>query len=283
MKKYAILIALVAIILPTFNTAYAKKTDNDRLKVMSFNIRYGEAEDGTNSWMYRYPFTAMMLTDQKPDVIGIQEGLNYQLNYLQEYVKPYKYVGKPREDGKKKGEYTAIMYNPKTVALSKWGVFWLSETPEVPSMGWDAACSRTATWALMKDKKSGRKFYFVNTHLDHVGPIAQEKGMALILERLAEINKEGLPVILTGDLNVSQDARALNELNEKMVSCRKNAYKSDNGITYNAWGKAKEQSQIDHIYYKGFDHCHEFSVLTKKYEGRSYISDHFPVIAIMVF
>jgi len=281
MKKYALLIAMVAILIPT--ALSAKKTNDDRIKIMSYNIRYGGAEDGTNSWMYRYPLSAMMLADQKPDVIGIQEALDYQLKYLKEFVKPYKYVGKPREDGKKKGEYTAIMYNAKTVSLGSWGVFWLSETPDEPSMGWDAACSRTATWAVMTDKKSGRKFFFVNTHLDHVGEEARKNGMDLILKKIAELNTGNLPVILVGDFNVAQDNKALAELDKTLLSCRKNAFKSDNGITYNAWGKTKAQSQIDHIYYKGFDRCHEFSVLTKKYEGRTYISDHFPIIANMVF
>jgi len=282
MKKYAILLALVAMLVPT-TVVSAKKDDESKVKIMSFNVRYGDAEDGTNSWIYRYPLTAMMIDEQKPDVIGMQEALNYQVEYYQDYVKPYKYVGKGRDDGKKKGEYTAILYNSKTQSLSSWGTFWLSETPDTPSLGWDAACNRTATWALMKDKASGKRYYFVNTHLDHVGEQARKNGIALVLERMAQINKEGLPVVLCGDFNVTQDDEALADLNKSMSSCRKTAFKSDNGITYNAWGKAKEQCQIDHIYYKGFSRCHDFSVLTKKYENRAYISDHFPVITIMVF
>ena len=281
MKKHILLVALMAILLPS--ALVAKKTDDDRITVMSYNIRYGGAEDGTNSWPYRYAYSAMMLLDQKPDVVGLQEALTYQLDYLEDYVKPYKYVGKGRDDGKKKGEYTAILYNSKTQKLKSWGVFWLSETPEKPGIGWDAACPRTATWALLQDKKSGRQYYFVNTHLDHVGTEARKKGIELVLGRISQMNKSGLPVVLCGDMNVGQDDPALAGLASSMTSCRKTAFKSDNGITYNAWGKVKEQSQTDHIYYSGFDHCHNFAVHTKKYEGRAYISDHFPVVAEMVF
>ena len=110
-----------------------------------------------------------MLTDQKPDVFGLQEALEDQVEFIEMNCRDYKWVGVGRDNGKKEGEFMAIFYNKNTVSLLKWGTFWLSETPSKPSMGWDAACFRTATWALMKDKDTGRKFYFVDTHLDHVG------------------------------------------------------------------------------------------------------------------
>ena len=103
--------------------------------------------------------------------------------------------------------------------------FWLSETPEKPSMGWDAACFRTATWALMKDKKTGKKFYFVNTHLDHKGKEAQKNGLKLIVDRIAQINPDGYPMVLTGDFNITPDNKALTDLDAKMQSARKIAEK----------------------------------------------------------
>ena len=116
----------------------------DEITVISYNIRNGEANDGTNSWQYRYPTSAMMIMDQKPDIFGIQEAYDYQVAYLKEYCEGYKCVGVGREDGKHDGEHMSIFYNSKTVKLLKWGTYWLSETPDKPSLGWDAACRRTA-------------------------------------------------------------------------------------------------------------------------------------------
>lgn len=281
MKKTALLLALVAIMIPS--TLSAKKDVEDKIKVMSFNVRNGDSEDGTNRWDLRYAHTAIMIDDNKPDVIGMQEALDYQLNYYQDIVKPYKFVGKGREDGKKKGEYTGILYNSKTTSVTKWGMFWISETPDQPSAGWDASVNRTATWALMKDKRNGRQYYVVNTHYDEVGVLSRINGTSLILSKIAEINKEKLPVVLCGCFNVRQDDASLAELESTMENCRKKADKTDDGVTYNAWGRVAQQSQIDHIYYSGFSRCEEFSVLTKKVEDRTFISDHFPLVAVMVF
>ena len=175
----------------------------------------------------------------------------------------------------------AVFYNKNTVSLLKWGTFWLSETPSKPSMGWDAACFRTATWALMKDKDTGRKFYFVDTHLDHVGKEAQKNGLALIVSKIAEINPEGYPMVLVGDFNVTPDDSVLDELDTKMKSARNVADKTDNEGTYNNWGKAS--SVIDYIYFSGFGSCPEFRTVTDRYADRKFVSDHFPVTATLVF
>ena len=149
-------------------------------------------------------------------------------------------------------------------------------------MGWDAACMRTATWALMKDKKSGRKFYFVNTHLDHVGPIAKKKGLKLIVDSIKEMNPKGYPMILTGDFNTEPHEQViLGELDTLMNSARKTAVTTDNGDTFNGWGKGK--GVIDHIYWSGFSTCTSFEVIRKPYMDRKFISDHYPVKACLVF
>ena len=253
------------------------------IKVMSYNIRLGSGEDGTNSWMYRCPATLEMLKDQTPDVFGVQEALGYQVNFLDEFADGYDYVGVGREDGKKEGEHMAIFWNKKTMKLLKWGTFWLSETPEKPSMGWDAACYRTATWALMKDKRTGKKFYFVNTHLDHVGKEARANGLALIVDRIAEINPDGLPMVLLGDFNVKPDDPCLVGLDARMKSARKIAAKTDSHHTYNGWGKATKDSVIDYIYISGFSACPEYQTVTKKYSNRTFISDHYPITARLIF
>lgn len=251
------------------------------LGVMTYNIRYGDAADGTNSWRYRHPASALMMQDRKPDVIGLQEVLSYQKAYLADYVDGYKIVGVGRDDGKKAGEQMCIMYNKKTVNLVKWGTFWLSETPSEPSLGWDAACRRTATWAIMKHKATGNKFLMVNTHLDHVGEKARINGMALILEKVKELNPDGLPVVLTGDFNSTSDDEALLQVGIKMKNARETAFTTDRGETYNGWGKST--AVIDHIFYTGFSSCTVFEVVRKPYADFNFISDHYPVQAELFF
>lgn len=261
----------------------AKKNEQKELKVMSYNIRMGIAKDGTNSWEFRCPATIEMLNAQKPDVFGVQEAFEFQIRFIEEYCRDYKSVGVGRDDGKKKGEYMSIFWNKKTVSLLKWGTFWLSETPDKPSKGWDAHCRRTATWALMKDKKTGKKFYFVNTHLDHKGKEAQKNGLKLIVDRIESINPQGYPMVLTGDFNIKPDNAALVGLDSRMQSTRKIAADTDNHNTFNGWSVKPTDSVIDYIYISGFSSCPQYKTVTEKYAERPFVSDHYPIFARVVF
>lgn len=261
----------------------AKKNEQKELKVMSYNIRMGIAKDGTNSWEFRCPATIEMLNAQKPDVFGVQEAFEFQIRFIEEYCRDYKSVGVGRDDGKKKGEYMSIFWNKKTVSLLKWGTFWLSETPDKPSKGWDAHCRRTATWALMKDKKTGKKFYFVNTHLDHKGKEAQKNGLKLIVDRIESINPQGYPMVLTGDFNIKPDNAALVGLDSRMQSTRKIAADTDNHNTFNGWSVKPTDSVIDYIYISGFSSCPQYKTVTEKYAERPFVSDHYPIFARLVF
>ncbi|MBE6236539.1 MAG: endonuclease/exonuclease/phosphatase family protein [Bacteroidales bacterium] len=281
MKKLFLFALTLALVAPmSFSKA---KGEPKELKVMSYNIRLGVANDGTNSWQFRAPATPAMLEAQKPDVFGVQEAHDFQIAFMEEFCRNYKSVGVGRENGKKEGEHMSIFWNKKTVSLLKWGTFWLSETPEDPSMGWDAACKRTATWALMKDKKTGRKFYFVNTHLDHVGKQAQKNGLKLIVDRIATINPQGYPMVLTGDFNIRPDNPALADLDKIMQSARKIAPKTDNRNTFNGWSVKKTAEVIDYIYVSGFSACKEYRTVTEKYLERPFVSDHYPIFARLVF
>ena len=276
MKKLVLLLAFT--LLPL---ALSAKVEKEGVVAMSYNIRYGTAEDGTNSWQYRYPASAMMLDELKPDVVGLQEALSSQVDYLANTLdKTYKAVGVGRDDGKKAGEIMAVLYNYKTTKLLKWGTFWLSDTPDTPSRGWDGACNRCATWAIMKDKATGKKFFFVNTHIDHVGPEAQQKGVRLIADKIAEMNRDGLPVIVTGDFNMEISNEFLAPMKEGFQNARTAAVVTDDHFSYNGWGKA--QSTIDYVWFKGFS-CPRFETVTKPYYERTFISDHFPVKAVLVF
>ena len=282
MRKLTLIIAAVLMALP-FTVSAQKQTRDYDLKVMSYNIRMGVAKDGTNSWEYRYPATALMLQDQMPDVFGVQEAFEFQVRFIEDNFADYDSVGVGRDNGKSEGEFMSIFWNKKTVKMVKWGTFWLSETPEKPSKGWDAKCKRTATWALMKDKKTGKHFYYVNTHLDHRGSEARRQGLNLIVSRIDEINQKGYPMVLTGDFNMKPDDAALTGLEQRMQSARKIAPKTDNHATLNLWGKGKADMVIDYIYVSGLSACPEYHTVNEKYGQWKYISDHYPVYAKLIF
>ena len=253
------------------------------LPVMSFNVRLGVADDGDNSWPQRRDAACAMIRDQHPAVFGVQEAYDFQLDYIQEKSPDYQFVGVGREDGIHEGEHMAVLYDTTRVELENWGTYWLSETPDVPSFGWDAACKRTATWTLLQDKLSGHHFYFVNTHLDHVGVDARRNGLLLLVERIGAMNPEGYPMILTGDMNVYPDDPCLNELRTLMTDAREAAAVTDNGQTYHGWGTVTDNPPIDYVFYSGFAGCDSFEVIRNPYEGIEFVSDHYPVKALLRF
>ena len=251
------------------------------LKVMTFNVRAGVANDQENSWQYRRKAAADMILDQRPAVFGVQEAVDFQLDYFLEQCPMYQCVGVGREDGVKAGEHMSVFYDTTRIALLDWGTYWLSETPDVPSLGWDAACRRTATWTLLKDLTAKKEFFFVNTHLDHVGQEARRKGLALIVERIGQMNPKGFPMILTGDFNVFPDDPCLTDLRAMMTDAWETAPEIDEGPTWHDWGKVSGTRHIDYIFYSGFSKCTSLVRLTKSYDNMPFVSDHYPVIAVL--
>ena len=255
-------------------------SQSPELTVISYNIRLGVAGDGQNSWENRKSASIAMVEAEMPDVMGLQEAYDFQYQYILDNCPEFGCVGVGRDDGSKEGETMCIFWNKGTVELEDWGTFWLSETPDVPSLGWDAACRRTATWAFMKHLPSGKEFFYVNTHLDHIGEQARRNGLALIESRIAEMNGDrGLPMILTGDLNIPDDNPTILEFDQRMQNSRKVAQISDRTGSYQGWGKASDV--IDYVYFKGFSSCKSFKTLADPYADIPYISDHYPVKAVL--
>ena len=279
MKTFNICLTLLCCLIG--QSICAKAPADEEITVISYNIRLISSNDGPNEWKYRAKASPAMIKDHAPDIFGVQEALPEQLECLDKSLKQYSHVGVGREDGVAKGEHMSIFYNTRTVKLLDWGTFWLSQTPEKPSRGWDAKCKRTATWALMQMKGSGKKFYYVNTHLDHRGKTAQRKGLDLIVKKISDINPNNLPMILTGDFNVTPDNPVLEELNTKMLRARATAKTTDSRATYNGWGT--RAYEIDYIYYSGFSDCPEYETIVKQYKGIPYISDHYPIRAVVRF
>ena len=248
------------------------------LRAMSFNVRYfNNNADYENGWDHRKRAIPAMLEDVRPDVMGTQEITDYQIAYLDARVPAYKHVGIFREpDGKK--ECASLYYNSETVDLLDWGGFHLSETPDVPSLGWDAEVKRTAVWARLKLKATGKEFFFVTTHLDHKGQRAREKGMDLILDTLKVLNPGKLPCLVVGDFNSTDDNPALVRIASEMKNARTTAASSDTKYAFNGFGKSWT-GNIDHIWYKGVRKCTTYRVATRKYLHIPFISDHYPIWA----
>ena len=278
-KTYLLVFAGLMAVLPLWGFSFkADKT----LKVISYNIRMGTADDGDNSWDLRKEASVAMIEEQQPDIFGLQEAFDFQREYLEENCPQYGAIGVGRDDGVLDGEQMSIFYNKEKFNLKEWGTYWLSPTPDSVSYGWDAACRRTATWCLLESKDGRRHFYYVNTHLDHVGVEARLKGLALIVERIGEMNKENWPMVLTGDFNVQPDDPCLMALDGKMLSARVTAKKTDDKGSYNAWGM--DSQPIDYIYYSGFKKkALSFETLDRSYAGKPFISDHYPVVAVLKF
>jgi endonuclease/exonuclease/phosphatase family metal-dependent hydrolase len=175
------------------------------LKVMTYNIRYDTPVDSVNQWGKRTSKVYALIRKYDPDILGIQEALHNQVTDLVGNLGEYAYIGVGRDDGKTSGEYSAILYKKNKFTIAKEGTFWLSPTPTVAgSKGWDAAITRVATWAIMKDNKSGKTFFMLNTHFDHIGKEARRQSALLIKARGAEL-AGGLPAIVTGDLNCMRE------------------------------------------------------------------------------
>jgi len=175
------------------------------LKIMSYNIKLDYPKEGVNSWTNRKPFFIKQLKFYEPDVMGVQEAMPNQMKDMDSLLVDYSYVGVGRDDGKDSGEYSALFYKTDKFNILKSGTFWLSETPEKVSMGWDAVCNRVCTYALFEDKNTGKLFWVFNTHFDHVGIVARKNSAELIVHKIKSLNSEHYPVVLTGDLNMDPE------------------------------------------------------------------------------
>ncbi|WP_293710752.1 endonuclease/exonuclease/phosphatase family protein [uncultured Parabacteroides sp.] len=259
------------------------------LNVMTFNIRMDTKDDGANQWSNRKDLAAGLVKFHNVDIFGAQEVLNHQLNDLLTCLPEYAYVGVGREDGKTKGEYAAIFYKKDRFVLEDSGNFWLAEDINaVGKKGWDAACERVATWGIFKDKESGKKFFFLNTHLDHMGKVARHEGASLVLEEAHKLAK-GLPVIVTGDFNATPDDDPIKVLTDKndprhIIHSREIAsLKYGPEWTFHDYGRIPNEKRewIDYIFVKGDIKVLRNGVLTDTLNSL-YPSDHCPVMATLI-
>jgi len=256
------------------------------LKVMTWNIRYNNPGDGENAWPFRKDHVIDLILDRAPDVFGLQEALLGQVNDIASRLPGYDWVGVGRDNGINAGEYSPIFYDSRRFQLKEQGWFWLSETPGVPSKGWDAAFPRICTYIKLEEYDSRRNFWVFNTHFDHVGEEAREQAAKLIFDKMKELNEDKLPVILTGDFNLTPDTDPMKWLMRKMHDTRDMSEAALEGPegTFNGFDfNSSLEKRIDYIFVnRKVETVRKYSVLTDSYDQK-YPSDHLPVFVEIWF
>lgn len=250
------------------------------IKVMSYNIRLSSGTieaDSIYHWEHRKQASLELMHQEQPTVFGLQEACPDQMDYMVENLPEYGYIGVGRDDGKRKGEFMSIFYKKDEVELIDGGTFWLSETPDQVTKGWDAACFRTCTWTILKKKDTGKKFVYLNTHLDHKGQEARKESIKLIVAKAEELTGGKLPVFITADFNSPTTNEIFKPMQAVMLDARVEAPVTDERGTLNCWGTTPPGVVIDHIFFRGAE-AQKFEVLRDKDYGAPYVSDHYPVM-----
>lgn len=268
-----------------FSVLFLLNFQAQNLKVMTYNIRLSLESDKENSWDNRKAEAIQLMDYYHPDFFGVQEAVPQQMVDIKSGLRNYDFVGVGRDDGANKGEYSAIFYDAEKLKVLESGTFWLSETPQKPSKGWDAAYNRICTYALFKMKKDGRKFWAFNVHLDHVGIVARENSVQLILKMIKSFNTKNFPVVLTGDFNLTEDTKPIKILSENLYDAYYHSKKTHYGPkgTFQAFDISKPaKERIDYIFLQKFL-CENIRTINDRRENLLYPSDHFPVIAEIRF
>ena len=284
-----LLVLLLVVALLGFCTGATLTPQNVDLsvEVLSFNIRYGTARDGSNHWDRRRESVIRLLRDQNSDVVGLQEALRFQIDVILAAMPEYGDVGVGRDDGRTQGEYCGILYRRSRFAVADSGTFWLSDTPEVPgSITWGNACTRICTWARLVDKASGRGIYVYNLHLDHVSQPSREKSAVLLGKR---IQKRAFPdpFVVLGDFNVGEDNPAIEHLKDAKGLALRDSFRvlhpdAEKVGTFNGFKGRRKGDKIDYVLVSLAVQVKEADIVLTSYGGR-WPSDHFPVRALLRF
>ena len=249
------------------------------MKFMSFNLLCGG--EGRRAWPCRAEMALDTIRKEAPDSVGVQEAHYDWIRTLCAGLPDYDYVGVGREDGKTEGEFSAVFYKKEKFELLDSGSFWLSETPDVPGKGWDAVCVRICSWAKLRCRKCGKTFVHFNTHLDHRGPVAMQKGAELVAKKAEEICPD-LPAVFTGDFNVTPDSAPYAAvLAGGFADARALAPVTDNGVTFHGdvfVNPGFAGDIIDYCFVKNVRAVETYRVIREAYPGDLYPSDHFPVV-----
>lgn len=256
------------------------------LRVLSFNIRYGTANDGDHAWPNRRNHVVTVIRDHAPHLIGYQEALHFQLEELEGKLHRYFPIGVGRDDGKTAGEYAAIWVDTLRLQVVASGTFWFSDTPQVPgSKHWGNGITRIATWARLVDRATGDTIRFYNNHWDHQSQPSREKSAALLLERIATDGSPSDAIIVTGDFNADEQ----NPASRAMVSSTRTPLRDAFRVahpdavdvgTFNGFGGDLTRGKIDYVLIDPAWDVDGAGIDRRRF-GPLWPSDHFAVWAIL--
>ena len=250
------------------------------VKIMSFNIRTMSAND-EHSWESRRDACCAMINYHRPVMMGTQESKKQQRDYILSKCRGYAAVAK-NQDNSSDGQSTGIFYLRDSISVLDWGVFWHTDTPDQLSKLADCEHYRSATWIKAQHKSTGKIFYHINTHLDLCEVSNRIKGMSVILDFISK-NCEDYPVVMTADWNDTEDDPIFNDMYKTFKNARYTAAITDRNQTFNDFGAFTDNWRIDHIFYRSFASCSKFGVDRQTWAGQAYISDHYPVYAVLYF
>ncbi len=258
-----------------FNVSTYSQTD----KLLTFNIRYDNPHDTIDNWEYRKEKVIQLISHYEPAIFGIQEGLKNQVNYINDSLDEYQYIGVGRDDGETKGEYCAIFFDSSKYKVIESSTFWLSDTPDKVSVGWDADTQRICTYGLFEHLVTKNIIWVFNTHFDHIGKIAQENSAKLLSDTIQKINKEKWPVVLMGDFVVTPEQKPIGILKSNLSYALEISEKplyGPNG-TYNDFKNKAVEERLDYIFVKGLK-VKSYVHINERLNNNRQISDHLPVL-----
>lgn len=264
----------------------SKSVSNNHLRVATFNIRLQTpADSGVRAWDKRKTDVARIIKQYDFDVFGVQEvGNSKQEADLKALIPNYTYFGKGRDNQQgTEGEQIGIFFKTKRYSVINKGSFFLSETPEMISKGWDGAFRRMCVWTKLYDKQTKATFFVFCTHFDHVGVKARAESAQLIVAKMITI-AGNLPVLVVGDLNSTPDSQEMYKtFNDNLDDSRKVSVNPSKGYlgTFNGYEMSSDSipkfQLIDYIFCRKIKVL-RYKVLGDKYSEGSYPSDHFPIM-----
>jgi len=279
-KLHQVLVLVFALTFMAGIQTQAQSKKETPFNIITYNIRMNTAADKENAWPLRKDKVAGLLKFHEADIFNVQEALPEQMDDLAASFPGFDHVGVGRDDGKREGEHMAIFFSTSRFEKLDDGMFWLSETPDRPGLGWDAACNRTCTWIKLKDRITKKSFLVLDTHLDHMGVKAREEGAKLILARIPEINRENLPLIFTGDFNLVKNSVPIQTILGVLSDASEKSITPPYGPEGTSGGFAVKplKRTIDFIFINNRVNVLRFGVLSDSF-NMFYPSDHLPVLA----
>lgn len=283
MKKFYL---IPAIFLLVFLPGCKKRTNVNILKVMTFNIRYDNPEDSLNAWPERASFVCRFLKEEEPDLIGMQEVLAHQYEYLDSVMTDYTLIGIGRDDGVKEGEMNPVFFRKNRFDIIRTKTFWLSDTPELAgTKSWGASLPRIVTWVELSEKNSMEHFYFFNTHFAHDSDSARLMSSTLLLNKV-DSTASDFPFVITGDFNMLISSKGYEILTGPfesvplLIDTYAVSEKRPVGpaYTFNGFSERRRSGRIDYIFVRNGMKVLEHRTFIRKEHG-IYISDHWPVMA----